>query len=55
MGDGDIRVATTSRELLIRFRFVNAPGFGDGIDLFLRGFGIISGVVRGSWGGAGMF
>jgi len=54
MGDGDIGIATASKELLIRFRLVNPPGFSEGINLLLRGFGIIRGVVS-SWGGTGKF
>lgn len=47
MGDRDIRIATASKELLIGFRLVNPPGFGEGIDLLLRRFGIIRGVING--------
>jgi hypothetical protein len=47
MGNRDIRIATASKELLVRFRLVNPPGFGEGIDLLLRRFGIIRGVISG--------
>jgi hypothetical protein len=45
-------VATTTKEFFIGFRFMDTPGFGENINLFLRRFGVIGAVISGCWGGA---
>jgi len=52
VGSRAVRVTATSRKFLVRFRLMDTPCFGNGINLFLRGFGVIRGIISGCWGGA---
>jgi len=45
-------VTATGEKFLVGFRFMHTPCFGKGISLFLRGFGVIRGVISGCWGRA---
>jgi hypothetical protein len=48
-------VTATSKKFLIGFGFMDTPGFCNGVNLFLRGFGVIRGIVSRGWRGARNF
>jgi hypothetical protein len=52
IGNRAVMVTATGEKFLVGFRFMHTPCFGNGINLFLRGFGVIGGVISGCWGGA---
>jgi hypothetical protein len=48
-------ITAASKKFLVGFRFMHTPCFGNDINLFLRGFGIIGVVISGGWGRARNF
>jgi hypothetical protein len=55
IGNRTVRVTATSKKFLVGFRFMHAPSFGNNINLFLRGFGVIGVVISAGWGRARNF
>jgi hypothetical protein len=55
IGNRAVRVTATSKKFLVGFRFMHSPGFGNDINLFLRGFGVIGVVISAGWGRARNF